>query len=38
MKLDLKKLKLRKINETLQSIDPKKNNKIKNTRKLNNVR
>ena len=27
MKLDLKKLKLRKINETLQSIDPKKNNK-----------
>ena len=27
MKLDLKKLKLRKVNETLQSIDPKKNNK-----------
>ena len=26
MKLDLKKLKLRKLNEMLQSIDPKKNN------------
>ena len=27
MKLDLRKLKLRKVNETLQSIDPKRNNK-----------
>ena len=27
MKLDLRKLKLRKVNETLQSIDQKRNNK-----------